>query len=167
MKKYLVLLFAWAVISPPARADTKIGVVDMEKIMKTLPRAVKIRADIESDYKKKKTELEKAEDDLRTLEKDLEKKKAVLSEEAIKRKQEEFQKRLMEFREQVTKSQTDLQKKQNDLFSPVLEQIKKAITEVAAERGYGLVLNQQPDLLYVGSSTDMTSEVVKHMDQKH
>lgn len=167
MKKYLVLLFAWAAISPPAQADTKIGVVDMEKLMKTLPRAVKIRADIESDYKKKKVELEKAEDDLRTLEKDLEKKKAVLSEEAIKRKQEEFQKRLMEFREQVTKNQMDLQKKQNDLISPVLEQIKKAINEVAAERGYALVLNQQPDLLYVGPTNDMTDEIAKHMDRKH
>lgn len=88
MKKYLVLILAWAALSPAAQADTKIGVVDMEKMLKLLPRAVKIHAEIETDFNKKKKELEKSEDDLRTLEKDLEKKKAVLSEEALKQKQQ-------------------------------------------------------------------------------
>lgn len=167
MKKYLVLVMAWAAISPAAWADTKIGVVDMEKMMKTLPRAVKIRTEIEADYKKKKTELEKSEDDLRTLEKDIEKKKAVLSEEALKQKQQDFQKRIMDFRELVTKNQMDLQKKQGDLMVPVLEQIKKAITEVAAEKGYALIFNQEPNLLYVGKAVDVTDEVLKQMDRKH
>ena len=167
MKKYLVLVMAWAAISPAAWADTKIGVVDMEKMMKTLPRAVKIRAEIETEYKKKKSELEKSEDDLRTLEKDIEKKKAVLSEESLKQKQQDFQKRIMDFREQVTKNQVDLQKKQSDLIGPVLEQIKKAIAEVAVEKGYALVLNQEPNLLYVGKAVDVTDEVLKQMDRKH
>lgn len=167
MKKYLVLVMAWAALSPAAWADTKIGVVDMEKVMKVLPRAVKIRAEIETDYKKKKSELEKSEDDLRTLEKDIEKKKAVLSEEALKQKQQDFQKRIMDFRELVNKNQGDLQKKQSDLLGPVLEQIKKAIAEVAAEKGYALVLNQEPNLLYVGKAVDVTDEVLKQMDRKH
>lgn len=167
MKKYLILVMAWAAISPAAWADTKIGVVDMEKMMKVLPRAVKIRAEIETEYKKKKSELEKSEDDLRTLEKDIEKKKAVLSEEALKQKQQDFQKRIMDFRELVNKNQGDLQKKQSDLLGPVLEQIKKAIAEVAAEKGYALVLNQEPNLLYVGSAVDVTDEVLKQMDRKH
>lgn len=167
MKKYLVLLIAWAAVSPAAWAETKIGVVDMEKILKTLPKSVKIHAEIEADFNKKKKELEKSEDDLHTLEKDLEKKKAVLSEEAIRQKQLDLQKQMAAFREKVAKSQMDIQKKQNDMISPVLEQIKKAIAEVAAERGYNLVMNQDADLLYVGKTTDMTDEILKYMDTKH
>lgn len=166
MKRHLILLMAWVAISPAAWADTKIGVVDMEKIMKVLPRAVKIRAEIEADYKKKKTEVEKTEDDLRTLEKDLEKKKAVLSEEIIKQKQQDFQKRLAEFRDLVTKNQIDLQKKQSDLIIPVLDHIRKAIAEVAAERGYDLILNQEQNIMYVGKSADITDEVLKYIETK-
>lgn len=166
MRKLILIILAWAALSPAAWADTKIGVVDMEKMMKTLPRAVKIRAEIETDYNKKKKELEKSEDDLRTLEKDLEKKKAVLSEEALKQKQQSLQKQILEFREQVTKSQMDLQKKQSDLFTPVLEQIKKAISEVATERGYALIFTQEQNLLYVGKSVDVTDDVLKYIESK-
>lgn len=166
MKKYLVLIMAWAAISPPAWADTKIGVVDMEKMMKTLPRAIKIRTELEADYNNKKKELEKAEDDLRALEKDLEKKKAVLSEEALKQKQQNLQTQILEFRDRVTKSQIDIQKKQNDLFQPVLEQIRKAINEVAVERGYALIFTQDPNLVYVGKSIDITEDVIKYIGNK-
>jgi len=166
LKKHVILLLAWAAISPAAWADTKIGVVDMEKMMKRLPRAEKIRTEVEADYKKKKIELEKTENDLRTLEKDLEKKKAVLSEEIIKQKQQDFQKRLTEFRDLVTKNQIDLQKKQVDLITPVLDQIKKAIAEVAAERGYDLILTQEQNILYVGKSADVTDEVLKYIETK-
>lgn len=110
--------------------------------------------------------MEKSEDDLLTLEKDLEKKKAVLSEEALKQKQQSLQKQILEFRDQVTKSQMDLQKKQSDLFTPVLDQIKKAISEVAAERGYALILTQEQNLLYVGKSVDITDDVIKYIDSK-
>ena len=166
MKKYLALVIAWAALSPAAWADSKIGVVDMEKMLKVLPRAVKIRADLESEYKKKKKELEKKEDDLRTMEKDIEKKKAVLSEEALKQRQQDFQKQIQGFREEVTKSQMDLQKEQNDLITPVLEQIKKAIMQVAEERGYSLIFNQEPSLVYVGKNVDVTDEVLKYIETK-
>lgn len=167
MKKHLVLLLAWAVLSPAAQADTKIGVVDMDRIMKALPQATKIKTEIEADFTKKKKELEKSEDDLRTLEKEIEKKKAVLSEETLKEKQQALQSQITKFREQVAKSQMDLQKKQNDLIRPMLEQIKKVIQEVAMERGYALIFNQGPDLIYAGKSVDMTDDVLKVMDKKH
>src|SRR5437868_6390710 len=120
MKPMALFLFLGVMAAAIAHAETKIGVVDMEKILLTLPQAKKVKDDIDSEYKKKKAEFEKTEASLQNDEKELEKKKAVLSEDALKQKQEEFQKKVMEFRESVVKSQTDIEKHHRELIVPVL-----------------------------------------------
>jgi len=158
--KVLLFVMIGVMATAIAQAETKIGVINMDKLLQNNPQVKKIRADIEADFQKKKKELEKSEKELKTLETELEKKKAVLSEEALRQKQEDFQKQMWQFREAVTKSQSEIQKKQNELLGPVLEQVRKAIAKVAAERGYSLVVSQDSNLLFVGPGVDFTEEVM-------
>lgn len=164
MKRVLIVFVtSWVMAVAVAHAESRIGVVNMEKILQSLPTMRKIKAELEEDFNKKKKELEKSENDLQVLEKEIEKKKAVLSEEALKQKQQEFQTQITQFRDKVAKSQMEMQKKQNEKIAPLLEEIKKAIAKVAAERGFTLVLNQEPQLLFVGKEADFTDDVLKVM----
>ncbi|WP_413289801.1 OmpH family outer membrane protein [Bdellovibrio sp. HCB337] len=164
MKRVLIVFVtSWVMAAAVAHAESRIGVVNMEKILANLPKMKKVKAELEEDFNKKKKELEKSENDLQVLEKEIEKKKAVLSEEALKQKQQEFQGQVVQFREKVTKSQMEMQKKQNEKMVPILEEVKKAIAKVAAERGFTLVLNQEPHLLFIGKETDFTDDVLKVM----
>lgn len=160
------IVFLIAALLSVAQADTKIAVVDMQKAIQTTSAGKKAKTDLESDFEKKKKELQKREGDLKKMGEDIEKKKSVLSEEALSKKQAEFQEEMMKYRELMGKSQVEIQKKERDLTAPILEKMKKAIEKLAKDKGYSLVLESGPAILYAEKSHDITDEVVKAFEKE-
>jgi outer membrane protein len=147
-------------------AETKIGLVDMQKAIQSTAQGKKAKSELEGEFNKKKKELEKKEADLKKMGEDLERKKAVLSEEVLGKKQAEFQEEMMKYRDVVTKSQAEIQKKQNDLTAPILEKMKKVIEKVAKEKGMNLVLENSPMVLFSTGEADMTADVIKAYEKE-
>lgn len=147
-------------------ADTKIGVVDLQKALQSTADGKIALKEIEQDFNKKKKDFEKKESELRKLAEDLEKKKSVLSEDALTKKQNEFQQELLKYREDVAKSQIDIQKKQHDLAAPIIEKLKKITAQIGRDRGYAVIIENNPGLLYLSPGTDFTNEVIKLFEKK-
>jgi outer membrane protein len=147
-------------------AETKIGLVDMQKAIQSTAQGKKAKSELEGEFNKKKKELEKKEADLKKMGEDLERKKAVLSEEVLGKKQAEFQEEMMKYRDVVTKSQAEIQKKQNDLTAPILDKMKKVIEKVAKEKGMNLVLENSPMVLFSTGESDMTADVIKAYEKE-
>ncbi len=59
-----------------------------------------------------------------------------------------------------------MQKKQQDLAAPIIEKIKKLITEIGKEKSYTLILENNPSLLYLAPETDFTNEVIQRFEKK-
>lgn len=149
-----------------AHAETKIGLVDMQKAIQSTAQGKKAKTELETEFNKKKKELEKKEADLKKMGEDLERKKAVLSEEVLGKKQAEFQEEMMKYRDVVAKSQADIQKKQADLTAPILEKMKRVIEKVAKEKGNTLVLENSPMVLFAAPDADMTADVIKAYEKE-
>jgi len=149
-----------------ANADTKIGFVDMQKAIQATAAGKKAKTELESDFNKKKKDLEKKETDLKKMGEDLEKKKSVMSEEALGKKQAEFQEEMMKYRDVVGKSQVEIQKKERELTAPILDKMKKAIAKLAKEKGYTLILENSQMVLFATSESDLTDEVVKAFEKE-
>ena len=149
-----------------ANADTKIGFVDMQKAIQATAAGKKAKTELESDFNKKKKDLEKKEADLKKMGEDLEKKKSVMSEEALGKKQAEFQEEMMKYRDVVGKSQVEIQKKERELTAPILDKMKKAIAKLAKEKGYTLILENSQMVLFATSESDLTDEVVKAFEKE-
>ena len=146
-------------------AAPTIGTVDMQKLVQTTKLGQKIKTEIESDFKAKKTELEKKEQALRKDEKELEKKKSVMSEEAYGKRLDELRTQMQQFREVLTKNQSELQKKQADLLDPLITKIKQKTQIVAEKKSVTVVLEQSPMILYSLPSADLTDDVLKLVDE--
>jgi len=59
-------------------------------------------------------------------------------------------------------AQQDIQKQQETLFAPVIEKVKKAITEVGAEQGFAYVFDlASQTVVYVGDNTTDILPLVK------
>ena len=116
MKKLVVVLGA-LLMAAAAHAETKIGFVDMQKAIQSTSAGKKAKTELETEFNKKKKELEKKEADLKKMGEDLEKKKSVLSEDALGKKQAEFQEEMLKYRDVVGKSQVEIQKKRKRLNS--------------------------------------------------
>ena len=165
MKKLIVALTVLAAAGV-AQAETKIGFVDMQKAIQTSSAGKKAKTELETEFNKKKKDLEKKEADLKKMGEDLEKKKSVLSEEALGKKQAEFQEEMLKYRDVVGKSQIEIQKKERELTAPILEKMKKVIAKLAKDKGYTLVLENSQMVLYATADADLTTEVIAAFEKE-
>lgn len=147
-------------------ADSKVGIVDMQKAIQATAAGKKAKGELEAEFEKRKKELQKKESDLKKLSDDLEKKKSVLSEEVLAKKQGEFQEEMMKYRETLNKNQQEIQKKERDLTQPILEKMRTAINAVAKEGGYTVVLENSPMVLFADPAHDLTDKVIKAFEKK-
>ncbi len=161
-KTLLALLF---MTSFAFAAETKIGVVDMQRAVQATSAGKKAKKELEGEFEKRKKDLQKKEADLKKMNDDLEKKKSVLSEEVLARRQGELQEEMMKYREVLNKNQMEIQKKERDLTQPILEKMKKAIDVVAKEGGYTYVLENSPMVLFADPAHDLTDKVIKAFEK--
>lgn len=164
--KSVVTMIAVLLTFSIAQGQTKIAVVDMQKAVQSTAAGKKAKSELETEFNKKKKELEKKEADLKKMGEDLERKKAVLSEDAFMKKQAEFQEEMMKYRDVVGKSQLEIQKKERDLTAPILEKMKKTIETIAKEKGFDLVVENTQMILFSAKSSDITDDVVKAFEKK-
>jgi outer membrane protein len=165
MKKLIVALSVLAAAGI-AKADTKIGTVDMQKAIQATTAGKKAKTELEGEFNKKKKDLEKKEADLKKMGEDLEKKKSVLSEEALGKKQAEFQEEMLKYRDVVGKSQMEIQKKERELTAPILEKMKKVIAKLAKDKGYSMVIENTQMILYTDGNGDLTNDVVTAFEKE-
>ncbi|MFM6927670.1 MAG: OmpH family outer membrane protein [Bdellovibrio sp.] len=160
MKK-LVVALSVLMMAAAAKAESKVGFVDMQKAIQSSSAGKKAKTELETEFNKKKKELEKKEADLKKMGEDIEKKKSVLSEEALGKKQAEFQEEMLKYRDVVGKSQMEIQKKERELTAPILDKMKKVIAKLAKDKGYSMVLENNQGVLFATPESDLTEDVIK------
>ena len=165
MKKVIVLLGS-LLIASAGHAETKIGLVDMQKAIQSTSAGKKAKTELEGEFNKKKKELESKEAELKKIGEDLEKKKSVMSEEALGKKQAEFQEEMLKYRDVVGKSQVEIQKKERDLTAPILDKMKKVIAKLAKEKGYSVIMESNQTVLFATPDGDLTDDVVKAFEKE-
>jgi outer membrane protein len=165
MKKVVILLGA-LLMAASAHAETRVGLVDMQKAIQSTSAGKKAKSELESEFNKKKKELESKEAELKKIGEELEKKKSVMSEEALGKKQAEFQEEMLRYRDVVGKSQLDIQKKERDLTAPILDKMKKVIAKIAKEKGYSVIMESNQSVLFATPEGDLTDDVIKAFEKE-
>ena len=163
--RYVLLIAIIAGFSAPVAAQTKIAIVDIQKIMRDSTAAKSVRTQLDSKQKAYQAELKKKEASMQKEEKSLAGQRATLSPEA-------FEKKVQAFRTKATGIQKDVQTKKAALdrgFEKALNNIQKEvnaiITALAKEKGFNLAI-PSGQLLYAEPSMDVTSEVLTRLNKK-
>lgn len=166
MKK-LVLIGAGLLLGASLHAaEVKFGYVDLNRAIQNTSLGKKIKSDIESEYNKRKKDIETRQADIRKMGEDLEKKRAVLSEEAMAKKQADINEEMMKFNELVRKSQEEFGKKQADLTAPVLEKMKKIMDKVAKDDAFTMIFEKnEQSVLWARADMDLTDRIVKEFEK--
>ncbi len=165
MKQLLFTVAALGLVSI-SKAESKVGYVDLQKAIQATTVGKKAKTELETEFNKKKKELEAKESDLKKMGDDLERKKSVLSEEVFARKQGELQEEMLKYREVVGKSQLEIQKKERDLTAPILEKMKAIVEKVASAKSYDLVLEKaEHGILFSKKENDLTDAVVAEFEK--
>lgn len=159
MIKKIILAAALALPVLASAQTVKIGLVDTNAVMTSLPETKAASDKMEATAKSYQEEYSKLGEEMNRK---LEEFKAMKEDEpaAIKerktRELEDFNQKIQQFQQQADQ---DLSKLQQDLLGPIQQKIRDAIQSVGKEGGYTLIQELQQQLYYAAPAVDITADV--------
>lgn len=150
-------------IASGASAQSKIGFVNSERVLREAPPAVKAQKKLEKEFEKRDQDLQKLAKQLQGMQENLEKNGVTMSDSDRKNKDREFSEATREFQRRQREFREDLNQRRNEELATVLERANKAIREIAETEKYDAILQ---DAIYISPRVDLTEKVIKALAEK-
>lgn len=166
IKKFL-LFIALALPMMAAAQNVKIGLVDVNEVMRSMPAteaAQKTLEEVAGKYdaqaKSLQEDLQKQAEELQAMQNDKDALPAIME-----RKMKAFQDSQARYQEFMQKAEAEIAQKQQELLYPITTEIKNAIESVGREGNYTLVQTNDPQIVFYYSSPaeDITPLVKKKL----
>ena len=143
-----------------ARADFKIGVVNVQYAVTQTEDGIRATNTFKKVFDKRQQDLDARQSDLEKMKGDIEKQTRILSREALTRRMEDWQKRMVDLQTLFVEHNKELQKKQGELTSPIMKKMIGVIGRIAKKNGYDVIVDAQA-VPYVRSDLDLTDQVIQ------
>lgn len=169
-QKSLMIAACAGLLSGQAEAALKVGVVDMQRALRSVKRGKAAQAKLEKELGAERAKLDK---DQEKFQKDAEAFQAkmssgALSEKARAEQGSALQKRMMDLQQANQKFEFDVRKRQSEAVEPIVKGLREAATRVGAKRKMDLVIDDTGEaILYAEDKTDLTEELIKAYDEKN
>lgn len=158
----LILMPAFAA-APVLAADTKIGFVNTEKLLREAPLSVAAQKKLEREFAARDQELQKLAKQARDLQAQLDKDGVTLSDSDRKSKERELGNLNRDLQRQGREFREDLNLRRNEELGQIQERARKAIHDIARAEKYDLIVEQA---VYVEPKSDITDRVMKALGGK-
>ena len=155
----LVLASAFAA-TPALAADTKIGFVNTEKLLREAPLSVTAQKKLEREFAARDQELQKMAKQARDLQSQLDKDGVTMSDSERKNKERDLGNLNRELQRQGREFREDLNLRRNEELGQIQERARKAIQDIARTEKYDLIVEQA---VYFDPKIDITDRVMKSL----
>lgn len=161
MKKYVYLLTViftlLAALPAVAMENSKVGIVDVNKVVTNSIAVKKANEELAEMIKQKDSQLEEKAKNIEVL-----KKKT-----PSKTKEAELALAVKEFNTMTIAAQGEVNKKLNELNSKISSQIIGVVNEIAKEENFTLIVSSSSILFSNTKTIDLTDKVLKKYDAVH
>ena len=149
-------------------AQEKLGHVNSQEIIKLMPELASVEKTIDELGAQWEGELLKMREEYNVKIKDYQEKQKDMADGIKQVRQSEIQEMEQRIATFQQTAYTDLQKKQQELVNPVIEKVRKAITDVATENKFTYIFDMSSQfILYTApNSNDITALVKKKLGLK-
>ena len=162
--RVLAVSVALAVIAPTAGfAQTKIGFVNTERILRDSTPAAQASKRLESEFAKKQQDLQKLAAQLKTMQGDLEKNAVTMSDTQRRSKEREFNELNRELQRRDRDFRDEVNQRRNEEMAQLLDKANRVIRQIAEREHYDAILQ---DGVYVNPRIDITDQVIKALEGK-
>jgi outer membrane protein len=167
MRAFPVVLLAALAVSTAARADIKLGYVDLQRALQEVGEGRAARDRLKGDMEKRKAELESEQNKLRDDKAVLDKQASMMSEEVRNQKFTELQKRLFDLTQRAEKMQAELAQSEQKELKKIFEKMDPIIASIAQREGLTMVFEKTDSgLVFAPASLDLTNELVRTYNDK-
>jgi outer membrane protein len=164
LRKSLLLAATGLCLAVPAGAafaQSKIGVVQIERIVRDSAPAMRAQKKLEAEFSKREGELKKISDQLKRLQDELEKEGVTMSETQRRNKERDFGEQSRDFQRKQREYQEDVNVRRNEELSQVIEQANRIIRQIAVDEKYDIILQEAA---YANPRIDITDKVIKSLE---
>jgi outer membrane protein len=149
-------------LSVSAQKQLKFGHLNSQEITKGMPEMDSVQLKLEKMDKEYQDLLEQIQVEYNNKAQKYAEEKDKLTEFVRKSKEEELVQLQQRFQKNQQGRQEDLQQKQMEFMQPIIEKIKKAITEVGKENGFLYIFDlSQQSVVYNSSESEDVTALVK------
>ena len=165
MHRALLILAAVALGLPAgeALAQSKIGVVQIERIVRDSAPAMRAQKKLEAEFSKREADLAKVGDQLKRMQDELDKDGVTMSEAQRRNKERDFNDLNRDFQRKQREYREDVNQRRNEELSAVIDQANRIIRQIAETEKYDIIFQEAA---YANPRIDITDKVIKAMEGK-
>ena len=147
----------------PALAQSSVGFVNLERILREAPPAQRAQKKLEQEFSQRGQELSKMAEQLKKTQGSLEKNAVTMSESERQKREREFGDMNREFQRRQREFNEDLSQRRKEEFEGVLERANQAVRKIAEAEKLDVVL-QNEQVVWASTRIDITDKVIKALD---
>jgi len=162
LKAILATLLLVCLGAGAAWAETKIGVVDVQRALNESEAGKKAKESLNKRVEKMQTDLKAKKDALDKIEADFKKQSAVLSGDAKRDKEKEFDRKKRDFADTVRDYQEEINQAELTATQPIVKDLEQLIEKLGKDQGYTVILEQKMSgAIYTTKGVDITEQIIK------
>jgi len=151
-----------------AAAQMKIGHINSETIMQTLPEAIDAQKSIDALVAGWEADLQKMQAEWKKKFDDYDKRKLILTDQVRadqERELREMDQSITDFRNKKFGQNGELFQKQNEIMKPVQNKMFHVLEQIAKDDGYDYIFDRSGEILvlYANDKYDLTQRVLQRM----
>jgi outer membrane protein len=157
------LVLATAFVAAPAFADTKIGFVNTERLIREAPLSIAAQKKLEREFASRDQDLQKLAKQAHDLQAQLDKDGVTMSDSDRKTKERDLGNLNRDLQRQGREFREDLNLRRNEELGQIQERARKAIQDIARSEKFDIIIEQA---VYVDPKNDITDRVMKALGGK-
>jgi outer membrane protein len=150
-----------------AQGATRIGYVDVQRVLARSAAGVAAREQLEREKATMQREMDNKRVELEKLREEIEKKGPLMTADTRRDKQDQFERKRRDAARLVDDFQKELEKKEQGLLQKVLQDVSGVVEKVGKQRGLQLIVERRgATVLYGAPEADITDEIIRAYDQE-
>lgn len=164
LRRLFTLSFALfcVAVAAPAAAQTKIGYVNTERILRDAMPAKLAQKNLEKEFSARDKQLQALASGLKEMGEKLERDRTVLSDSDRQKRQRDFAESEKDFQRKQREFREDLGQRRNEELAQVLERANRVIKKLAEAEKYDLIVQ---DVVYASPGIDITNKIIKALEK--
>ena len=164
---FFITILIIGTVPTVVNAQSKIAHINSNELLESMPEKAKMAATIQEYAAKLEKQMVTMEQEYQLKVQNFQQQQGLMTDAIQQAKLKEItdlETRIQEFR---MNAQQDLQKEEARVLQPLIDRLRKAINDVAAEKGYDYVLDTSLGVvLYSEGGTDIMAQVKKKLETK-
>lgn len=174
MKTIKFIFFSLAILcfslSAEAQRGARIGYIDMEYILESVPEYQEASTQLEGKVQRWKKDLEKMNNEIEQMKLDLSNEQVLLTKELIEERDEEIkilEEEMLKYQQDRFGPNGDLDIQRRQLVQPIQDQVFNIVQEIAEAKKYDFIFDKSADvvMLFAAQRNDISEQVLRSINR--